>query len=95
MDLLLLDLTVTLFVVQLHSVLWGGRASCLYTLTSSSLSKWEVDDSWEHQVLSWDANRALNESIADAIWVSTRIQTILILLISISVLYGLWSQLQL
>uniref|UniRef100_A0A4W6G7B7 Nucleoporin 133 n=1 Tax=Lates calcarifer TaxID=8187 RepID=A0A4W6G7B7_LATCA len=52
----------------LHSVLWGGRASCLYTLTSSSLSKWEVDDSWEHQVLSWDANRALNESIADAIW---------------------------
>ncbi|GLD68181.1 nuclear pore complex protein Nup133 [Lates japonicus] len=52
----------------LHSVLWGGRASCLYTLTSSSLSKWEVDDSGEHQVLSWDAHRALNESIADAIW---------------------------
>lgn len=52
----------------LHSVLWAGEASCLYTLTSSSLSKWEVDDSWEHQILSWDAQRALTESIADAIW---------------------------
>ncbi|KAI3353546.1 hypothetical protein L3Q82_020061, partial [Scortum barcoo] len=52
----------------LHSVLWVGGASCLYTLTSSSLSKWEVDDSSEHQVLSWDAQRALTESIADAIW---------------------------
>ncbi|XP_056228567.1 nuclear pore complex protein Nup133 [Seriola aureovittata] len=52
----------------LHSVLWSGRAGCLYTLTSSSLSKWEVDDSWEHQTLSWDARRALTESIADAIW---------------------------
>ncbi|XP_037621481.1 nuclear pore complex protein Nup133 [Sebastes umbrosus] len=52
----------------LHSVLWVGGASCLYTLTSSSLSKWEVDDSWEHQILSWDAQRALTESIADAIW---------------------------
>ncbi|KAM9362740.1 nuclear pore complex protein Nup133 [Symphorus nematophorus] len=52
----------------LHSVLWVGGASCLYTLTSSSLSKWEVDDSYEHQTLSWDAQRALTESIADAIW---------------------------
>ncbi|XP_029284239.1 nuclear pore complex protein Nup133-like [Cottoperca gobio] len=52
----------------LHSVLWVGEASCLYTLTSSSLSKWEVDDTWEHQILSWDAQRALTESIADAIW---------------------------
>uniref|UniRef100_A0A665TZB1 Nuclear pore complex protein Nup133 n=1 Tax=Echeneis naucrates TaxID=173247 RepID=A0A665TZB1_ECHNA len=52
----------------LHSVLWAGRASCLYTLTSSSLNKWEMDDSWEHQTLSWDARRSLNESIADAIW---------------------------
>ncbi|XP_070712502.1 nuclear pore complex protein Nup133 [Pempheris klunzingeri] len=52
----------------LHSVLWAGGASCLYTLTSSSLSKWEVDDSGEHQVLSWDVQRALTESIADAIW---------------------------
>lgn len=52
----------------LHSVLWVGGASCLYTLTSSSLSKWEVDESSEHQILSWDAQRALTESIADAIW---------------------------
>ncbi|CAK6978621.1 nuclear pore complex protein Nup133 [Scomber scombrus] len=52
----------------LHSVLWVGEASCLYSLTSSSLSKWEVDESWEHQILSWDAQRALTESIADAIW---------------------------
>uniref|UniRef100_A0A8C3A3Y0 Nuclear pore complex protein Nup133 n=1 Tax=Cyclopterus lumpus TaxID=8103 RepID=A0A8C3A3Y0_CYCLU len=66
----------------LHSVLWVGGASCLYTLTSSSLSKWEVDDSWEHQVLSWDVQRALTESIADAIWVSTR-KYIFILYISL------------
>ncbi|KAM7394738.1 hypothetical protein PAMP_021524 [Pampus punctatissimus] len=52
----------------LHSVLWVGGASCLYTLTSSSLSKWEVDESSEHQIFSWDAQRALTESIADAIW---------------------------
>ncbi|KAM7008916.1 nuclear pore complex protein Nup133 [Tautogolabrus adspersus] len=52
----------------LHSVLWVGGASCLYTLTSSSVSKWELDDSWEHQIFSWDAQRALTESIADAIW---------------------------
>ncbi|XP_020495313.1 nuclear pore complex protein Nup133 [Labrus bergylta] len=52
----------------LHSVLWVGGASCLYTLTSSSVSKWELDDSYEHQIFSWDAQRALTESIADAIW---------------------------
>ncbi|XP_008283197.1 nuclear pore complex protein Nup133 [Stegastes partitus] len=52
----------------LHSVLWVEGTSCLYTLTNSSLSKWEVDDSSEHQILSWDARRALTESIADAIW---------------------------
>ncbi|XP_060905135.1 nuclear pore complex protein Nup133 [Labrus mixtus] len=52
----------------LHSVLWVGGASCLYTLTSSSVSKWELDDNYEHQIFSWDAQRALTESIADAIW---------------------------
>ncbi|XP_056136281.1 nuclear pore complex protein Nup133 [Lampris incognitus] len=52
----------------LHSVLWVGETACLYTLTSSSLSKWEVDESSEHQVLRWDTTRALTESIADAIW---------------------------
>ncbi|KAM9857526.1 nuclear pore complex protein Nup133 [Aulostomus maculatus] len=52
----------------LHSLLWVGGASCLYTLTSSRLSKWEVDEWSEHQILSWDTQRALQESIADAIW---------------------------
>ncbi|XP_074521578.1 nuclear pore complex protein Nup133 isoform X1 [Halichoeres trimaculatus] len=52
----------------LHSVLWVGGASSLYTLTSSSLSKWELEDSYEHQILRWDAEKALTESIADAIW---------------------------
>lgn len=80
---------LTLFFLQLHSMLWVGGTSCLYTLTSSSLSKWEVDDSWEHQVLSWDARRALTDSIADAIWVSTQIHILstTVLQISISVLY--------
>lgn len=68
---------LTLFSLQLHSVLWVGGASCLYTLTTSSLSKWDVNDSWEHQVLSWDAHRALTESIADAIWVCTQIHVII------------------
>ena len=57
--------------LQLHSVMLAGGSSSLYTLSSSSLSKWELGDSWEHQVLNWDAQKALTESIADAIWVST------------------------
>ncbi|KAM4585037.1 nuclear pore complex protein Nup133 [Odontesthes bonariensis] len=52
----------------LHSVLWEGGTSCLYTLTSSSLSKWEMDESSEHQIFSWDTRRALTESITDSIW---------------------------
>ncbi|XP_061582042.1 nuclear pore complex protein Nup133 [Cololabis saira] len=52
----------------LHSLLWVGETSCLYTLTTSSLSKWEVDNSSEHQIFSWDTCRALTESIADSIW---------------------------
>uniref|UniRef100_A0A8C5H5X8 Nuclear pore complex protein Nup133 n=1 Tax=Gouania willdenowi TaxID=441366 RepID=A0A8C5H5X8_GOUWI len=52
----------------LHNVLWVGGTSCLYTLTSSSLNKWEVDDNSEHQVFSWDVRRALTESVIDAIW---------------------------
>uniref|UniRef100_A0A8C8IY81 Uncharacterized protein n=1 Tax=Oncorhynchus tshawytscha TaxID=74940 RepID=A0A8C8IY81_ONCTS len=53
---------------NLHSVLWVGEMGCLYTLTSCGLSKWEVDEVTEHQVLSWDSSRALTESVADAIW---------------------------
>lgn len=52
----------------LHKMLWVGRTSCLYTLTTSSLSKWEMDDCSEHQIFSWDTRRALTESIADSIW---------------------------
>uniref|UniRef100_A0A8C7PK17 Nucleoporin 133 n=1 Tax=Oncorhynchus mykiss TaxID=8022 RepID=A0A8C7PK17_ONCMY len=55
---------------NLHSVLWVGETGCLYTLTTCGLSKWEVDEVTEHQVLSWDSSRALTESVADAIWVS-------------------------
>uniref|UniRef100_A0A8C7C8B0 Nucleoporin 133 n=1 Tax=Oncorhynchus kisutch TaxID=8019 RepID=A0A8C7C8B0_ONCKI len=53
---------------NLHSVLWVGETGCLYTLTSYGLSKWEVNEVTEHQVLSWDSSRALTESVADAIW---------------------------
>uniref|UniRef100_A0A6Q2XRS8 Nuclear pore complex protein Nup133 n=1 Tax=Esox lucius TaxID=8010 RepID=A0A6Q2XRS8_ESOLU len=52
----------------LHSVLWVGEMDCLYALASSGLSKWEVDEVTERQVLSWDSSRALKESVADAIW---------------------------
>ncbi|KAM4594856.1 nuclear pore complex protein Nup133 [Fundulus diaphanus] len=52
----------------LHSVLWVEGTSCLYSLTSSTVSKWEVDDSTEHQLYSWDTSKALTESIVDSIW---------------------------
>ncbi|XP_066091023.1 nuclear pore complex protein Nup133 [Saccopteryx bilineata] len=52
----------------LSSVLWDrGRAS-FYSLTSSNINKWELDESSEKQVYSWDINRALKENITDAIW---------------------------
>lgn len=54
---------------QLASVLWDSGRSSFYTLTSSNISKWELDDSSEKQVHSWDMHRALKESITDAIWV--------------------------
>lgn len=52
----------------LHSVLWVGEAAVLYTLTSSRLNKWVVEESSEVQVLSWESSHALTESIADSIW---------------------------
>lgn len=58
--------------LQLHSVLWVSATGCLYALSDSRLSKWEVDERGEQQTLSWDVQRALSESIADAIWVSRR-----------------------
>ncbi|KAM8813256.1 nuclear pore complex protein Nup133 [Rhynchonycteris naso] len=52
----------------LSSVLWDrGRAS-FYSLTSSNINKWELDESSEKQMYSWDINRALKENITDAIW---------------------------
>lgn len=53
---------------SLHSVLWVGETSCLYTLTTSRLSKWEILESSENQLLCWDSSHALTDSIADAIW---------------------------
>lgn len=58
---------------QLHGVLWVAASSCLYTLTNSRLSKWEVEDASEQQVLSWDVQKALTESILDAIWVGFKL----------------------
>uniref|UniRef100_A0A6I8N949 Nucleoporin 133 n=1 Tax=Ornithorhynchus anatinus TaxID=9258 RepID=A0A6I8N949_ORNAN len=54
--------------IMLSSVLWDREHEVLYTLTSSNINKWEMDDSSERQALSWDINRALKENIADAIW---------------------------
>ncbi|XP_038250362.1 nuclear pore complex protein Nup133 isoform X1 [Dermochelys coriacea] len=52
----------------LSSVLWDKERASFYALTSSNLNKWEIDDSTERQVLSWDINRILKEHITDAIW---------------------------
>ncbi|XP_064177586.1 nuclear pore complex protein Nup133 [Anguilla rostrata] len=54
--------------VTLHSMLWVRQAGCLYTLTSCSLNKWDVEEGSEHQVFSWDTSRSLRDSISDAIW---------------------------
>ncbi|XP_029450044.1 nuclear pore complex protein Nup133 [Rhinatrema bivittatum] len=51
----------------LCSMLWN-KEDCLYTLTNSSLNKWEMSETSEHHVLSWDMNRILKEHISDAIW---------------------------
>lgn len=53
---------------SLHSVVWLEDSSRLYTLTSGAISRWDMDEQWEQQVFSWDARRALQESVADAIW---------------------------
>nr|XP_033794585.1 nuclear pore complex protein Nup133 isoform X1 [Geotrypetes seraphini] len=51
----------------LCSMLWN-KVDCLYTLTNSSLNKWELSETSEHHILSWDMNRTLKEHISDAIW---------------------------
>ncbi|KAK2909323.1 hypothetical protein Q8A67_005160 [Cirrhinus molitorella] len=55
------DLTV-------FSVLWVKHTGCLYSLSSCGLSKWEVDENSETQVLSWSTNQIITDSITDAIW---------------------------
>ncbi|XP_065536370.1 nuclear pore complex protein Nup133 isoform X2 [Lathamus discolor] len=52
----------------ISSVLWDKERSSFYMLTSSNLNKWEIDDSSERYILSWDINRILKEHITDAIW---------------------------
>ncbi|NWR43075.1 NU133 protein, partial [Regulus satrapa] len=52
----------------ISNVLWDRERSSFYMLTSSNLNKWEIDDSSERYILSWDINRILKEHITDAIW---------------------------
>uniref|UniRef100_A0A671QAY2 Nuclear pore complex protein Nup133-like n=1 Tax=Sinocyclocheilus anshuiensis TaxID=1608454 RepID=A0A671QAY2_9TELE len=53
---------------QVFSVLWVKETGCLYSLSSCGLSKWEVDENSETQVLSWSTNQIITDSITDAIW---------------------------
>lgn len=50
-------------------MLWVPDSGCLYTLSTCGLNKWEVGDTMEVQVLSWNACQSLFDNIADAIWV--------------------------
>ncbi|NXO00194.1 NU133 protein, partial [Rhinopomastus cyanomelas] len=52
----------------ISSVLWDKEKSSFYMLTSSNLNKWEIDDSSERYIFSWDINRVLKEHITDAVW---------------------------
>ncbi|KAK7930639.1 hypothetical protein WMY93_007034 [Mugilogobius chulae] len=51
----------------LHSVLWSPSSSSLFSLSSSSLNKWNLDDAHELHVYSWE-HKTLTERITDAIW---------------------------
>ncbi|XP_007936712.1 nuclear pore complex protein Nup133 [Orycteropus afer afer] len=64
----LLGILSTSSDLTLSSVLWDRERSSFYSLTSSNINKWELDDSSEKQAHTWDLNRALKENIADAIW---------------------------
>uniref|UniRef100_A0A8C2PVK1 Nucleoporin 133 n=1 Tax=Cyprinus carpio TaxID=7962 RepID=A0A8C2PVK1_CYPCA len=54
--------------ITVFSVLWVKETGCLYSLSSCGLSKWEVDENSEMQVLSWSTNQIITDSITDAIW---------------------------
>lgn len=56
--------------LQLSGVLWDRERSSFYSLTSSSLSRWELDEASGRLAFSWDVNRVLKDSVADAVWVS-------------------------
>lgn len=62
--------------MQISSVLWDRERSSFYMLTSSNLNKWEIDDSSERYILSWDINRILKEHITDAIWVRAQLERV-------------------
>ncbi|XP_006902128.1 PREDICTED: nuclear pore complex protein Nup133 [Elephantulus edwardii] len=64
----LLGILSTSSDLTLSSVFWDKERSSFYSLTSSSINKWELDDSSEKQAHSWDLNRVLKENIVDAIW---------------------------
>ncbi|XP_016018907.2 nuclear pore complex protein Nup133 [Rousettus aegyptiacus] len=52
----------------LSGVLWDRERSSFYSLTSSSLSRWELDEASGRLAFSWDVNRVLKDSVADAVW---------------------------
>eukprot|EP00061_Rhincodon_typus_P017988 g46954.t1 len=54
--------------VVLSSVLWDVENECFYTLTNSSLNKWEVDETSERHIFSWDLNRSMKRDLGDSIW---------------------------
>ncbi|XP_072437718.1 nuclear pore complex protein Nup133 isoform X3 [Chiloscyllium punctatum] len=54
--------------VVLSSVLWDVENECFYTLTNSSLNKWEVDETSERHIFSWDLNRSMKGDLGDSIW---------------------------
>ncbi|XP_038663888.1 nuclear pore complex protein Nup133 isoform X2 [Scyliorhinus canicula] len=54
--------------VVLSSVLWDEENECFYTLTNSSLNKWEVGEMSEHHIFSWDLNRSMKGDLGDSIW---------------------------
>ncbi|XP_063297517.1 nuclear pore complex protein Nup133-like [Pelobates fuscus] len=51
----------------LRSVLWD-KEDCLYTLSDSSINKWEMDETSEYHVLCWEMGKILKENISNAIW---------------------------
>ncbi|KAM8952541.1 nuclear pore complex protein Nup133 [Pelodytes ibericus] len=52
---------------KLCNVLWD-KTDCFYTLTDTSINKWEMDDTSEYHVLSWEMSKILKENISDSIW---------------------------